>query len=491
MKTLQSLRNESGSLSICSDTSPDVDHENTAAPGSLGLENHDYAYSNLPDKHIRLLRLEAILANTGENSPTLRCKISGFPLTATPKFVAVSYCWGDESNPWYLICSGRRLRVHRNIYDLLLELSQVRCNDWLWIDAICINQGNRDEKNHQIPMMKDIYSQADLVLAWFGPAQDDLIAAWPFIQMLPDVLRSSSRYVNGVVVLQWPEDQQPPSGFLEILRRFICVPFLSRLWVVQEIALAKTVLVLAGSFLVTWNDPYDVAMGLVSQMYLSTRHWASEPILVRMLGAISSILNIGSTRIELQRNDAPSGRDLIPLSRFHIVSKPQDKVYALLGLLGTSTREKLVVDVGKPVEEVYLDWSAYLFNTSRSPWDLLHQAGTSSIAIAGLPSWCFDLSVNCRSGYRHGAFASSEYPAIVRTMIDTEYSVCKPKFEASVQEKTLQVSGWEVDHVKEVIEVPSSVRAANRYDVLTLGLGSREGPVSVGRFMPSNFEGGL
>lgn len=76
-------------------------------------------------------------------------------------------------------------------------------------------------------------------------------------------------------------------------------------------------------------------------------------------------------------------------------------------------------------------------------------------------------------------------------MIDTEYSVCKPKFEASVQEKTLQVSGWEVDHVKEVIEVPSSVRAANRYDVLTLGLGSREGPVSVGRFMPSNFEGGL
>lgn len=210
-----------------------------------------------------------------------------------------------------------------------------------------------------------------------------------------------------------------------------------------------------------------------------------------MLGAISSILNIGSTRIELQRNDAPSGRDLIPLSRFHIVSKPQDKVYALLGLLGTSTREKLVVDVGKPVEEVYLDWSAYLFNTSRSPWDLLHQAGTSSIAIAGLPSWCFDLSVNCRSGYRHGAFASSEYPAIVRTMIDTEYSVCKPKFEASVQEKTLQVSGWEVDHVKEVIEFPSSVRAANRYDVLTLGLGSREGPVSVGRFMPSNFEGGL
>lgn len=123
--------------------------------------------------------------------------------------------------------------------------------------------------------------------------------------MLPDVLRSSSRYVNGVVALQWPEDQQPPSSFLEILRRFICVPFLSRLWVVQEIALAKTVLVLAGSFLVTWNDPYDVAMGLVSQMYLSTRHWASEPILVRMLGAISSILNIGSTRIELQRNDAP------------------------------------------------------------------------------------------------------------------------------------------------------------------------------------------
>ena len=469
MATLQSLQDESGFLSFCSDTSPDVDHENTTAPSSLGLEAQDSVYSDLPNRHIRLLRLESGLTATGEHSPMLRCKISVFPLEAPPKFVAVSYCWGDASISYPLICSGHELRIHQSLYDLLQQLSQVKCKDWLWIDAICINQTDDAEKNHQIPMMRDIYSQAELVLAWFGPTQDDLAAVWPFIQIFPNVLRSF-RYVNGVAELEWPEDQQPPSDFLEMLIRFIDVPFLSRLWVVQEIALAKQVLVLSGSFVVTWGDLYTVAKEMLRQLDFLRQPLGSRAEQNSILSRLFDIVIIGDARVKLQGNNEPSGWDLLTLSKTHHVSNLQDKVYALLGLLGSSTWENLVVDVDKPVEEVYLDFSAFLFDTAQYPGNFLYMAGSSNFVIAGLPSWCFDLSVNHYARYVRGASASSGDPTIVRRIIGTGHNICKPKFEASVQEKTLQFLGWEVDHVMEVIEFPNTVGMTSLFDVQNLDL---------------------
>ncbi|PVH77974.1 hypothetical protein DL98DRAFT_534219 [Cadophora sp. DSE1049] len=199
------------------------------------------------------------------------------------------------------------------------------------------------------------------------------------MQMLPDVL-SGLAVGHGPVVFKWPGNQQPPSHFWEIMRRFIDVPFL---------------------------------------------------------------------KLE------PLGLTLITLSRYGDVSNLRDKVYALLGIIGSSTREKLVVDVKKPVADVYLDFSACLINISQFPAKLLHEAGTSNIAIVGLPSWCFDLSFkHCQTRLGSGALSSSEDSEIVRRISGTEHSTCEPRFEASVREKILQFSGWEVDEVKEVFEAP-------------------------------------
>jgi len=38
----------------------------------------------------------------------------------------------------------------------------------LWIDAICINQGDPEEKNQQLNIMVDIYAEAEETLIWMG-----------------------------------------------------------------------------------------------------------------------------------------------------------------------------------------------------------------------------------------------------------------------------------------------------------------------------------
>jgi hypothetical protein len=46
--------------------------------------------------------------------------------------------------------------VRNNLFEFF-EHVELELDDYYWIDAICINQSNDQEKNHQVGMMKDIY----------------------------------------------------------------------------------------------------------------------------------------------------------------------------------------------------------------------------------------------------------------------------------------------------------------------------------------------
>lgn len=43
----------------------------------------------------------------------------------------------------------------------------------LWVDAICINQGDIPEKNTQVPRMADIFRLAERVVVWLGAESDN------------------------------------------------------------------------------------------------------------------------------------------------------------------------------------------------------------------------------------------------------------------------------------------------------------------------------
>jgi hypothetical protein len=49
-----------------------------------------------------------------------------------------------------------------------LESLPVSRSKYLWVDAVCINQDDIDEKNVQVPLMSRIYASAQYVFAWVG-----------------------------------------------------------------------------------------------------------------------------------------------------------------------------------------------------------------------------------------------------------------------------------------------------------------------------------
>ncbi|KAH6628838.1 heterokaryon incompatibility protein-domain-containing protein [Chaetomium tenue] len=133
--------------------------------GDLGDE---YAYSPLSGLvTIRLLRL---MPHRNKEAP-LQCQLFEYPLRKARQGVhmyeALSYVWGTEEN------QNRRLLITANLHAALSHLRDELLDRIMWIDAICINQGDNVEKGLQVQFMAEIYANANRVIVWLGEATSD------------------------------------------------------------------------------------------------------------------------------------------------------------------------------------------------------------------------------------------------------------------------------------------------------------------------------
>ncbi|KAK6063304.1 hypothetical protein SCUP515_12527 [Seiridium cupressi] len=92
-------------------------------------------------------------------------------------YTAVSYVWGSEENPSHVVVQeelgSKIIPVTRNLDIALRHLRDHDRERVLWVDAICINQGDLAERSSQVSLMARIYTLARQVVIWLGPEQDD------------------------------------------------------------------------------------------------------------------------------------------------------------------------------------------------------------------------------------------------------------------------------------------------------------------------------
>jgi hypothetical protein len=93
-----------------------------------------------------------------------------------PSYDALSYAWGSTKDPGEVFIEDpqepqefRRLRVTQNLAAALLHIRDEHEPCRLWIDAICVDQKNLQERSSQVQRMRDIYKLADRVVVWLGP----------------------------------------------------------------------------------------------------------------------------------------------------------------------------------------------------------------------------------------------------------------------------------------------------------------------------------
>ncbi|KAM5359124.1 hypothetical protein ACJZ2D_014730 [Fusarium nematophilum] len=152
-----------------------------------------YAYSPLDraSGEIRLVKLEMSAVDDD-----ISCELLTVPLTAAPSYEALSYTWGSPANKHKILIDGKPFQVTGNLFAALQHLrcpTSLRENvpvryqgphRLLWIDAICINQEDIDERNFQVRLMWHIYAIAGQVSVWLGEEADDSAVAMEMIRML-------------------------------------------------------------------------------------------------------------------------------------------------------------------------------------------------------------------------------------------------------------------------------------------------------------------
>ncbi|KAK3896460.1 hypothetical protein C8A05DRAFT_20565, partial [Staphylotrichum tortipilum] len=316
-----------------------------------------YHHSPLPEGSIRLLRL---LPHRDESS-RVECRLSVCDLldsgTAHP-FDALSYTWGSGDSPKFILIDNREYGVGENLHAALMHLRDGFVDRIVWVDALCIDQTNTEEKSQQVQSMAKIYAKASRVIIWLGEA------AATSDQALEDIRMSSNQ-------------QSPPLGKTNkqaILDHLLKWTWFERIWVLQEVAAARHVLVKCGH---TEIDGHAFGSGLDALKPLYDDH----PNLRGLIPPIAYLIRNAIFRPRF--NSIQPGRDRFSLSirplaelvdMFHTrkATERLDRVYALLGMCTDDPgAASLLADYGASWETVFQKLVAFSLSNRMSveTWD--------------------------------------------------------------------------------------------------------------------------
>ena len=177
-------------------------------------------------------------------------------------YQALSYNWGPkEPNTRLFIkilaeSQSYFIPIRSNLDCALRRLRHPQHPQHLWVDALCINQENDDEKSTQIPLMSLIYSKAESVAVWLGREENESHRAINFIRQCLNLDDFDSLVRDSVASKDW-------AALSELMRR----PWFNRRWIIQEIALAKEATLFCGADQVSWRDFADVISLFASKRY--------------------------------------------------------------------------------------------------------------------------------------------------------------------------------------------------------------------------------
>jgi len=335
----------------------------TRAP-IFGLES--YRYKALDYSQTRQIRVLVLKAGTDDDP--LRCELQTVNLQQGPVYEALSYTWadgkGDDSLRCTIAChaeddSVRLIAITANCESALRHYRSAKEDRRLWVDSICIDQSNVMERNHQVKNMIAIFRNAVRVLVFLGDGDPEL----------DRLLEYMTNDVGG----QLPRT----TDFISLFR---CRWF-HRVWVLQEVAVAKSILVRYGNHQLIWEV-------LLQQGNLFTDIMASKRIPLMLPPVVSYALvqtNTGSRHLQ----DKSDLLALLRVSRNCSCKDPRDKVYAVMGLLKDESHLALSADYSAPVTSGWVFLQAAAWHISRiESLDILSQVeGTSGITM---PSWVPD-----------------------------------------------------------------------------------------------------
>lgn len=457
-----------------------------------------FQYERPLDKNqheIRLIRLQPSATQNG----SLRCRLEYASLDANPTYDALSYTWSEDPQAQYppseltLYVDDTPLRIRANLDSALRHLRSEVDNVVIWVDAVCINQDDPEEKSWQVDQMRCVYSQAERVHVWLGPATDEsdkaidtLVAQHRYSARTeayadPGTLRADMRtvplpeqnperamqdeLVQGAFGIMFGYDVRsyaPISPYpIDAVASLFQRKWWGRIWVLQELALASRITIVCGRkridgpaaddvflhFLYSW-DKHSEVLGRPPYM-LDHRPWVQF-----------------MTRVRYVSGEAPSMKRLLrdAAEASLEATNPRDHVYALLGLAADRETLGIEIDYRAPDEKVFVDLArAYLAQADLWLLSYCYDDGN----VSRLPSWVPDWTrkgnwrrirpVDIWQGPPGSPSAGRPANHAAHTTQPTTGSIRLPPADSSDASRFVDIDGIAVDEIFLTIGGPPTV----------------------------------
>ena len=338
----------------------------------------------------------------GRFADPISCHLLPVSLYDDPFYEALSYTWGDPNVTKPVILNGITVNVTGNLETCLRHLRKEDRAQIMWIDAICINQADITERNSQVQLMRYIYEQAMEVVIYLGDGTNDTYQAMDIIRTFiqdrhftenplfdcdpvdPETSKLIKTKVNVLEVLQ-------------PLQQITSLPWWTRMWVVQEVVLARKTRLVCGNCSMPWEELRSASQTIANHndtccaLYKFLRQDAQGPV-----DDQAGIILQRFQRLVMEFEDhrkrhavgyMPDLGQLISCLSEKGTTDPRDKVYAALGF-HEKYRTIIQPDYHKSVNEVYKHTAREIIFSWRN-LDLFVTTSYSKRS-PGIPSWVPD-----------------------------------------------------------------------------------------------------
>ncbi|KAK5626422.1 hypothetical protein RRF57_002137 [Xylaria bambusicola] len=275
--------------------------------------------------------------------PTLDGKID----TSGPIYDALSYAWGstekDETIETGVAsnCSHYKIPITSN---LAVALRHGRFDDrprTMWIDAVCVDQDNVQERGMQVQRMGEIFSLASSVVVWLGPSFSGsslAMAALKEIGEQVEIHRNSLTMIPSPCCSNFPDWNRNLLKLLDqanevaVIAQLCEAPYWTRLWIVQEVALAS-----AKSIVKCGDEEIPLFLFRRAILAFYGRQWES----------FQGSLAVGEVFRTMHPPKNPTLFTVLDGQRHKKCTDARDRVYACMNLLGPDIRKRIEVNYSK------------------------------------------------------------------------------------------------------------------------------------------------
>lgn len=329
--------------------------------------------------------------------------------------IALSYCWGDPTDKKPIFANGKLLYIPSTLWraiqwqhpkcrldsfsvaDHSEDRERPKAPAVFWADAICINQEDTLEKNHQIPLMGSIYSNARRVLVYVGEAEH-----FHAIVIMKVIAQTAKQFAPWTIVPDKVIREKISRMDWDSVREFLSQQVFRRSWITQEIVLATNLTICYGMTQINLNQILNcikaIRMNHVRHVdsLLGFPGWTRDQS-QEFRNAIIQLYNLANIKSRRLEGSSVNFLEILESFRHSKATDLRDKVYSLLNLASETYRNSIVPDysTSNTVTSVFLDLARYA--VTMGDIELLLRNAGGSQTVSGLPSWVPDWTHDSRN----------------------------------------------------------------------------------------------